>query len=482
MRISRPSIFILSVFLSFFVFSCKKDKLLTDGGSLKFSTDTLTFDTVFTEMGSFTTAFKIFNPNDQRIVIKNLKLDKGDSSFFKMNVDGFSGNNINNIEVAAHDSIYVFATVKIDPKNQSNPFVIEDRFTATLNGQIFSIPFIAYGQDAHYVVDSVLAVSDVWKTDKPYVILHSALLDKGKTLTITDVCKIYMNADSRLYVRGQLFINGTKKDSVIFQGDRLDRAYFGYDDYPGEWGGIYFDSTSTGSNIKWTVFKNCGNNMKGGLPFGIEVFGKPGIANQLTMTNTIIENSIGFGLLCFQANVKAENTLVHSTGTQALALVQGGNYQFDNCNFINYFPSKLSHYDEPTVVVLNYYQISNTEYWQGDLTAHFRNCLIYGSMDNELFCYKKGTATYNASFDHCLIKSIDALNTDLTTSGELNIQFCIFNKNPRFVDYKKWNFSPDSASSVIHKGMAILGISNDLNDQPWSVTDTFDIGAYRFVK
>jgi hypothetical protein len=103
-------------------------------------------------------------------------------------------------------------------------------------------------------------------------------------------------------------------------------------------------------------------------------------------------------------------------------------------------------------------------------------------MDNELFCYKKGTASYAATFDHCLIKSIDPLNTDLTNSGELKIQSCIYNKDPRFVDYKKWNFRPDSASATIHKGMNIPSISNDLNDLPWNAADTFDIGAYRFVK
>ena len=49
-----------------------------------------------------------------------------------------------------------------------------------------------------------------------------------------------MHANSNLYVLGTLKINGTKTDSVIFQGDRFDRAYFGYEGYPGEWGGIFF--------------------------------------------------------------------------------------------------------------------------------------------------------------------------------------------------------------------------------------------------
>src|SRR5690606_1127538 len=143
------------------------------------------------------------------------------------------------------------------------------------------------------VCSSDLITQDaIWGADKPYVILHSALIDAGKTLTIEPGCKIYMHADSRLYVLGRLLANGTKEDSIIFQGNRLDRDYFGNVGYPGEWGGIYFDSSSYGNEMRWVVLKNCGNNAGGGLPFAIEVYGRPGIPLQLTMQNTIIENSI----------------------------------------------------------------------------------------------------------------------------------------------------------------------------------------------
>ncbi len=480
MRLFPAVLLLFFLSFSFLVESCKKESLLNSDGILRFSTDTLNFDTVFTEMGSFTKRLKIFNPQDQPIQISSIRLQSGDTSFFKLNVNGVAGNSISDVEIGAKDSIYVFATVKINPRNQSNPFIVEDRLVATLNGNNFSIPFFAYGQDAYYITDSVLAQTDVWKNDKPYVIMHSALIDKGKSLTIPAGCRIYMHADSRLYVRGSLFINGTKTDSVIFQGNRLDRAYFGYQGYPGEWGGIYFDSTSTGSIFKWAVLRNCGNSISGGLPFAIEVFGKSGISSQLKMYNTIIENSLGYGLICFQGNVSAENSMINATGSQALALVQGGKYQFTNCNFINYFPPKLSHYDEPTVAVLNYYQINNTDYWQGDLDAQFINCILYGSMDNEVFCNKKGTASYKLSFQHCFIKSLDNLSSDLIASSELELVNCLLNQDPKFVDYKKFNFRPTSNSPFVHKGETATISSNDLDDVPWNAADTFDIGAYKF--
>lgn len=471
MRISSSAILSLFVLFVLFSASCKKEQLLTSGGDLRFSTDTLTFDTVFTQTGSFTLGVKIFNPQDQKIIISSVKLEKGNASYFHLNVNGIPGNNVTDIEIAANDSIYVFATVNIDPNADSMPFIVEDRLIATMNGKEFAIPVYAFGQNAYYIVGDTLH-TQTWKTDKPYVIIHSAEVIEGATLTIPAGARIYMNADSRLYVLGRLIVNGTKEDSVIFQGDRLDRAYFGYEGYPGEWGGIYFDSSSTGNKLSWTVLKNCGSNPGGGLPFAIEVFGRPGISTQLSMDHTIIENAIGYGLLCFQANVKAENSLIHDCGAQALAVLQGGTYSFDNCDFINYLPKKLSHIEEPTVAVLNYFDISNTEYWEGDLSADFKNCVIYGSIDNELFCNKKGNAAYNASFDHCLIQSLE------TQPAYVNLTDAILNQDPQFEDAKKWDFRPKTGSPLIDAGVNISGLGNDLDDKPRVVNGTIDIGCY----
>jgi hypothetical protein len=283
-------------------------------------------------------------------------------------------------------------------------------------------------------------------------------------------------------VEGTLKVNGTKEDSVIFQGDRLDRAYFGYEGYPGEWGGLYFTSNSSGNEIHWAVLKNCGNSTRIGngvaLPAAIQVNSDSsnGTIPQLAMTNTIIQNSIGYGLLSFGASVKAQNCLIHDCGAQALAILQGGSYQFDNCDFINQFPRKLSHIDNPTVAVLNYFDVTNTEFWEGDLNATFTNCIIYGSIDNELYCRKKGAAAYKATFDHCLIKA-DSLPTGSFAAPDfLQVQNCLLNEDPQFEDYEKWNFRPKATSPLIDKGIPVPGVTHDLDGRPRSGVP--DIGCY----
>ena len=191
--------------------SCKKDMLLNTGGNLRFSTDTLTFDTVFTSLGSFTQAIKLFNEQDQSVNVTSVRLEGGANSFFNLNVNGIEGNEVFDQELAANDSLYVFATVKVDPTNEDNPFIVTDRLIATMNGKEYSIPMIAYGQNAYYYVDTVIETNTTWLTNKPYVIMKNALVGNGATLTIPAGCRIYMHADSRLFIdSGTLKINGTK--------------------------------------------------------------------------------------------------------------------------------------------------------------------------------------------------------------------------------------------------------------------------------
>lgn len=70
--------------LAYFLFqltACKKDQFITTSGAgLEFSLDTLTFDTVFTNLGTATRRFKVYNPHNQIIRINNVFLGGGEPS------------------------------------------------------------------------------------------------------------------------------------------------------------------------------------------------------------------------------------------------------------------------------------------------------------------------------------------------------------------------------------------------------------------
>ncbi|HZV43445.1 MAG TPA: hypothetical protein VFF90_03145, partial [Saprospiraceae bacterium] len=54
--------------------SCYEEKLTTDpGDTVLFSTDTISFDTVLTEISTVTRYFKVYNPHDLFIRINEIK-------------------------------------------------------------------------------------------------------------------------------------------------------------------------------------------------------------------------------------------------------------------------------------------------------------------------------------------------------------------------------------------------------------------------
>src|ERR1043165_6499864 len=107
--------------------SCRKTSFIDSPDALlSASSDTLHFDTVFTATGSVTQSFKVFNLNNQKLRLTNVKLMGGNVSAFKMNVDGSAGASFSNVEIEPNDSLYVFVTVTINPTAANLPFVVQD--------------------------------------------------------------------------------------------------------------------------------------------------------------------------------------------------------------------------------------------------------------------------------------------------------------------------------------------------------------------
>ena len=77
----------LNILICIVLFSCKKDTNLSAGeNALSFSLDTLLFDTVFTNVGSATRYLKVYNNSNVDLNLNSVRLGKGVSSSFRVNI------------------------------------------------------------------------------------------------------------------------------------------------------------------------------------------------------------------------------------------------------------------------------------------------------------------------------------------------------------------------------------------------------------
>ena len=107
------------------------------------------------------------------------------------------------------------------------------------------------------------------------------------------------------------------------------------------------------------------------------------------------------------------------------------------------------------MAVLNYRDISLTEFVGSNLIAKFTNCIIYGPLEDELFMNKKGTWDYNVSFENCLVK-----RTNPWLVAPVN---SIVNQDPQFVDVSKWDFHIQGTSPAKSTGKYQSFVPTDLD-------------------
>jgi len=462
----------LRYFISFIITltiisACKKAEFnVSPDASLFVSADTLKFDTVFTTVGSITQSFKIKNDNDQKLRISTIQLMGGNSSAYQMNVNGQATNLINNIELDANDSIYVFVTVRIDPNLNNLPFIVSDSIQIQYNNNNRFIQLEAYGQNAHFISNETIFGNVTWTNDLPYVILGSLTIDTNATLQINEGCKIYCHANAPMLVDGTLQINGSKNNEVVFTGDRLDEYYR---DLPASWPGIYFRTTSKNNQLHYAIVKNATD--------AISVF-QPSTNSfsKLALDHCVIENALNAGLYALGSSIEMENCLLSNCGKN-IYLERGGDYAFFNCTVAAYSNAFMLH-NHPVMWLSNFvYQ--NSTLVSAATNAQFVNCIFWGEgglNNTEVAIYKEGTNNFSVTFDHCLYKT-DAAPTNS------NIITCIENIDPGFdsidVVNQYYNFRTANLSFApgVDNGRA-TSFSTDLDNNPRSVGNATDIGCY----
>ena len=457
---------VISISILILFYSCKKDSFITSpDAQVTVSVDELKFDTVFTTAGSITQSFKIINENDQKLRLSSIKLMGGNSSYFKINADGYIGPEVSNVEINANDSVYVFVSVSINQNTANIPFIVTDSIEVSFNGATRQINLEAWGQNAHFFRNKRISADETWNNDLPYVILGSLNVDPGKKLTINKGCRIYIHADAPVLVDGTMEINGAKDtiDRVYFRGDRLDEPY---NDFPAGWPGIFFRAGSKDNIFNYAVIKNAYQAIVLQDP-------SPNANAKLTLNECIVDNAYDAGIIALNSSIRARNCLVSNCGKNVI-LAKGGDYQFTHCTVASFSNSYIPHRD-PVLFITDYILVNNSPVTAA-LTASFRNCIFWGQdgiVDDEVITDKKGSS-FILTFNDILWKVTTTPAYITSSSGITNNQYPAFdsiNTSKRYYDFRiKDGPAKDKATNV--------GVTIDLDGKPRPVGAAPDLGCY----
>jgi hypothetical protein len=463
----------------FSLFSCEDEGYLSSpDAQLRFSVDTVMFDTIFTTIGSTTQNLRIYNPYDENILISRIRVAGGDFSNFRLNVNGESSNEVYEVEVPARDSIFIFVEVTIDPNGQNLPMVVQDSIEFTTNANRQNIKLIAYGQDFKLIKSESVGTT-TWTAEKPYLVYDYAYVDSTSTLTIEPGTRIYFHKDAGLYIRGTVIADGNFQNQIFFTADRLEDTY---ENIPDQWNGIILFSGSHDNVFNFTNIKNANIGLQVGT---IE---DEGYAT-LELSNSKIENMAYAGLFAMKSKISGYNNVIANCGFYAAALLVGGEYEFYHTTIANYWGGYTSRVRKTASLVLsNALVIESADgskvTYTGDLEkAFFGNSIIYGNNQMEIELGKNEEKAFNYFFDHCIMQVPDTFNT--TNKDHYKNIWKGEEFNPLFIDpYDDYNYALDTLSAAKDIGnpdIAKLFPTDIMNKDRFS-DDGPDLGAYERIE
>ncbi len=493
----RNLLIILGVFV--LALGCRKERVFESKSvNLIFSQDTIFLDTVFATIGSSTRILTVKNPTKDNISISNVRLGRGNTSFYRMNVDGKSTKNISDVEIFAGDSIYIFIEITADDIVNLGDYFYTDSIIFTTQSNIQNVQLVTLARDAHFYLPNrvltipqpapfpdikipyrVLDCNDIWMNDKPHVVYGYAVIDSACSLTIQPGTEVHFHQGSGLWVYrgGQLLIDPNEigeieSNPVILQGDRLEPAY---EDIPGQWGGIlggvFIMQGSYGNEINNCIIKNANTALR--------VDSTDSQNQNLKIKNSFVMNNSRVAMYGGFSNIQAENVVFANNGLYSFFAL-GGNYNFLHCTFANYWFQGSR--NTPSVGLTNFFEdaVGNKIVREIE-NAYFGNCIVYGNAFSEFGVSKANSGLLNYKFVNAVMKiEKNPIDKSYNVKDPDFFLDCIFNQDPNFMDFANFDFALDTLSPAMDAGNTtdgalvpfdILKVSRDFNGTP-------DIGAY----
>lgn len=469
-----PLLLLLTALLSVSI-SCTTDELVTDPRSdLRFSSDTLSFDTLFSNVGSTTAWLKIRNVGGKTIRIATISLQSGGSSGFRINLDGETNTSFTNVDIPAHDSLFLFVEVNTKRQGVATPIKVTDAVLFDTDGPTKRIVLEAWSWDAVFWRGKLIASDTTLTPNMPIIVYDSLVVAENATLTLQPGTKLYFHDKAYMKVHGTLSAVGSKEAPIQFRGDRLDYILpnYPYDYESGQWYFIQLTPTSFNNRFEFVDIH--------GAYYGIIADSSSLDQSKLKMYNSLIHNMVYTCLWSNTSNMDIGNSQLTNSGSYTVAQI-GGNTSFIHCTIANYQAGR----EGPALILVNSLNDSkDTSIVRAyPLSAEFRNCIVFGNRTDEVGLSKRDNIAWAASFWNCLLRS-SSIPISLAT-----VTLCKYATDAKFLklgseaDKYVYDFRLDSISPARNIGSTTyLGsYPTDKNGVSRSIDGKPDAGAYEWV-
>ena len=289
---------------------------------LTFAADTVRLDTLFSTVPSSTYAFWVHNQTGSGIRISTVRLERGNQSGYRVNVDGSYVDPVaSDLEVRKGDSILVFVEITTRENHAQEPQLVEDNLLFTLeSGVVQRVNLRTYSWDAQKIGSLMISRDTVIETSVPLLVYDSIFVDSAATLTLRNT-ELYFHNGAGITVCGQLVAEG-----CLFRGDRLDHMfdYLPYDRISGQWRGIRIEHSSVYNELTNCIIRNAEDAVCCD-------------STQLLMTGCTVHNSKGVGVKGTNADVTLRYCMLTNTLGDCLS-VSGGVVIIDHCTLAQFYP------------------------------------------------------------------------------------------------------------------------------------------------
>ncbi len=473
---SFAALLLLTVFASCDV---ETEFLTGEQVALRFSLDTLTFDTVFTARGSATRQLKVYNDKDQPVQIDRIFVEGNTGVNFIFNADGTQGPEARDVVIWGNDSIFIFVEVEVDPTEPTevSPFIAEDLLVFETGNLRDDIVLLAFGQNANYINEfgrgqffRITCANGIatLPVDLPTVIYGSMFIDSCIVQALAGT-RIYFHGgvqrnagvggngffnDGFIFTQpnGSLQLLGTAENPVILRTDRLEPEF---DEEPAKYRGLILGPGSKDNILEFTQLHNA--------LVGITL---DSLA-EVTIDNSIIAYSGGPAISAYQSAVTVRNSVFHSNFGNAVQFVKGGTLNMDHTTIANYGV------DASSLVLTNFTcDDSGQNCLAAPMVARVRNSIISGSRGSELIFLDifegMEPSQFRASIDNSVVRTdqgfLDSQNglfADFYTAACTGCHNLVFS-DPLFQAIEEDDYQLDSLSVARNLANFFPALPNDL--------------------